>query len=401
MLNFLYDIDDVELNISRSISQAIKRERLEKNLTLESMARGICSLSYLSKIENFTIIPHTSYLEALCERLDIDFQRILESQIKNDINEVLKFYLYQLYDNLEEVYLSLENPYYNVSDGFIKIIYHLYKENFLEVEKEIKYVNDVKNTLTAKELNILTLLVSEYYIKTNQFKKIEEKLDLLIKLSRNASEFQSLYFEQLFIAAYHLNINHLLYKYYHLLHNNKLLVYPTCRLCKVHIMMLEVQSREKNCYSLENLSAIRLNTPKMDLDDDIDYYQSLVYINKKMYQEAYEQLAFKDNLTPRDIAALLYAAYKGKTLETDQLLKLAKNVRYKKYEHVHKNFINYLVFKIQGIKRIELAEMIKYHMLPSNHLSPFPLYSRIYLEELFKLGFRNSYYRLVNKYFYN
>lgn len=401
MLNFLYDIeDDVELNISRIISQAIKRERLEKNLTLESMAHGICSLSYLSKIENFTIIPHTSYLEALCERLDIDFKRILESQIKNDINEVLKFYLYQLYDNLEEVYWALDNPYYNVSDGFIKIIYHLYKENFSEVEKEIKYVNDVKNTLTAKEVNILTLLVTEYYLKTNQFKKIEEKLDLLINLSKNASEFQSLYFEQLFIAAYHLDINHLLYRYYHLLHDNKLIVYPTCRLYKIHIMMLEVQSREKNCNSLEKLSVIRLNNSMMEIDDDLNYYQSLIYLNKKMYQEAYEQLANKKNHSPREIAILLYAAYKGEILDNDQLLLLAENIEYKSYEHAHKNFINFIIFKIKGIKRIELAEMIKYHMLPSNNLSPFPIYSRIYLKELFKLGFRNSYYRLIDKYFH-
>ena len=47
--------------ITRKISQAIKHRRLQKNMTLEAIAKGICSLSYLSKIENLIISAHSSY----------------------------------------------------------------------------------------------------------------------------------------------------------------------------------------------------------------------------------------------------------------------------------------------------------------------------------------------------
>lgn len=391
--------DDLDDNISRSISQAIKRERLEQNLTLESIAKGICSLSYLSKIENFTIIPHASYLEALCERLNIDFDKIIDAQRRNDLNEVLKFYLYEMYSNIEEAYLALENPYYNVNDSLIKIVYHLYKGNFTEVEKEIKYVNEVRSTLTVNEANILTLLVAEYYIKTNQFKKIEDKLDLLIQISRNASPIQTLYFEQIFIASYHLDIKYLMYRFYYLLNNYKISNYPSWRLFKIQVMMIEVQSRDKHNYSLEKLSTVCLNNSMQIIEEELVYYRALIYINQEKYKEAYEQLSVKDSFTAREFALLIYSAYMGETLNNEELISLAKSFDFSPYEHAHKNFVNYVVLKIEGIRRTELAEVLKYHMLPSNKLSPFPIYSRIYLEELLKLGFRNSYYRLIKKYF--
>jgi hypothetical protein len=38
-------------------SQIIKNERLKRHMTLEEMAKGICSISYLCKVEKNTIEP--------------------------------------------------------------------------------------------------------------------------------------------------------------------------------------------------------------------------------------------------------------------------------------------------------------------------------------------------------
>ena len=60
-------------------TQIIKNERIKRNQTLESMAKGICSISYLSKMENNAIKPSEEYVKALLERVDVaDVRRCAE-----------------------------------------------------------------------------------------------------------------------------------------------------------------------------------------------------------------------------------------------------------------------------------------------------------------------------------
>ena len=45
----------------QSFGAAIKRKRIERNMTLEESAEDICSISYLSKIENSLLEPSPKY----------------------------------------------------------------------------------------------------------------------------------------------------------------------------------------------------------------------------------------------------------------------------------------------------------------------------------------------------
>ena len=56
----------------QSFGAAIKRKRLERNMTLEESAENICSISYLSKIENSLIEPSPKYFYLLKERFDLN-----------------------------------------------------------------------------------------------------------------------------------------------------------------------------------------------------------------------------------------------------------------------------------------------------------------------------------------
>ena len=57
---------------SKPIGSAIKFKRKEMNMTLEEGADGICSISYLSKLENNLIDPGERFIASLIERFDLE-----------------------------------------------------------------------------------------------------------------------------------------------------------------------------------------------------------------------------------------------------------------------------------------------------------------------------------------
>lgn len=73
----------------------IKVERMRKNMKQSVLARGICSISYLSKIENNQTSPSEEVLELIFERLDLDVPLYFDlseqvEKIKKEIRDILK-----------------------------------------------------------------------------------------------------------------------------------------------------------------------------------------------------------------------------------------------------------------------------------------------------------------------
>lgn len=58
----------------RSIGHIIKQERLNQNMKQISLARGICSTSYLSKIENNSTFPSVDITSLLLKRLNLEIE---------------------------------------------------------------------------------------------------------------------------------------------------------------------------------------------------------------------------------------------------------------------------------------------------------------------------------------
>lgn len=73
----------------------IKVERMRKNMKQSVLARGICSISYLSKIENNQTTPSDEVLELIFERLELDVPLYYDfsekiDQTKKEIRDTLK-----------------------------------------------------------------------------------------------------------------------------------------------------------------------------------------------------------------------------------------------------------------------------------------------------------------------
>lgn len=80
-------------------NQTIKNERIKQNMTQQSLAQGICSTSYLSKIEKERVTPRKHIQDALLQRLNIDVNMLKISQEIHFLNELHTAYQQVIFIN--------------------------------------------------------------------------------------------------------------------------------------------------------------------------------------------------------------------------------------------------------------------------------------------------------------
>lgn len=73
----------------KNIGHIIKQERLNQDMKQITLARGICSTSYLSKIENNSTFPSEEVIDFLLKRLNLEVEQVSEED--EDI-KILSFY---------------------------------------------------------------------------------------------------------------------------------------------------------------------------------------------------------------------------------------------------------------------------------------------------------------------
>lgn len=167
--------------INPHIGTIIKKRRKDLNMTLEDVTRGICCISYLSKLENGSISPKEYVMREVLERLDMD-ESTLRS--KNEytaiILDCLSCLYYEKYDEIKRYFdniASVERIHYT---DIIKAIYYYSTDNIEIAKKCIDGAILVKNDLDDFELNacvIISSLISEKEEKYGEALEIIKKID--------------------------------------------------------------------------------------------------------------------------------------------------------------------------------------------------------------------------------
>lgn len=75
-----------------NIGLLIKMSRIQQNMKQVTLAKGICSTSYLSKIENNQTVPSDDVIKLLIERLGIDYWSISLEEENQFMNQLLILY---------------------------------------------------------------------------------------------------------------------------------------------------------------------------------------------------------------------------------------------------------------------------------------------------------------------
>ncbi|MBN8193375.1 helix-turn-helix transcriptional regulator [Bacillus sp. NTK074B] len=85
------------------IGKTVKLYRLKKSMSQSELATGICSVSYLSKLENNKIEPSQEIVEHLFKRLDIKRNPVISSVINSEAEELLRILTYELFINEKDL----------------------------------------------------------------------------------------------------------------------------------------------------------------------------------------------------------------------------------------------------------------------------------------------------------
>jgi HTH-type transcriptional regulator, quorum sensing regulator NprR len=94
----------------------IRFERERQEITQSALAYGVCSISYLSKVENGKMEPSPEILALLCKKLNIDMERAGDSsklvpRFKDDIDRLYSAIKHSDFEESHSIYEEINNKY--------------------------------------------------------------------------------------------------------------------------------------------------------------------------------------------------------------------------------------------------------------------------------------------------
>ena len=171
------------------IGRKISFFRTQKNLTQEELCSGICSTSYLSKIENNKTIPSVEVLELLCKRLEIRLEDISEEDEEafgGKLDQWFKILIKQQIDEAEKQFKDIQIHVINIENPQLLLKYDMLQSLhvFVMKENQTDFSNILKNFTKLKQTFNNELNFLYYYIngmKNESESRLEEASSSLEK----------------------------------------------------------------------------------------------------------------------------------------------------------------------------------------------------------------------------
>ncbi|WP_223700920.1 helix-turn-helix transcriptional regulator [Sutcliffiella deserti] len=155
------------------IGSKLKFFRIQRNLKQDDLARGIISVSYLSKIENNLTSPSEEVLKLLCERLGVS---LIERNDETVLNELMSWYKLMMTSNSVEI-----------------------KKRYEELSMSIQSVN-------TRTYMYFVLFELRYFLYLNDLERSKLQIEKLQQFHDILDVEMNYYFEKFFaIYTYRLN----------------------------------------------------------------------------------------------------------------------------------------------------------------------------------------------------
>lgn len=359
---------NIERDNSNDLAKFMKRRRLEQNRTLEDVSRGVCSPSYLSKIENCQVDVDPYYFQSLFEKLDLKYESVKGERQNCFFSKIVKYYLLERYDLLENKLKQMINgsSYCDTELELIVLLHNIIKKNYDEAEKLIVKLEDVRNTLTKEELYLLSFLITLYLYSTNQYVLAAEQIEILYK-HPSENMYYNIAVSDLGIDIYFiLGKESMFFKYYQKLkqYDNQEL-YNT-RILIHNIQMLALQAKNGNINVVEDLDVQLLAARNHHIDEEkIIYYEALVYYYLKDY---FKVLEIVSTVKPSAKTLALEAMILNKINDFDKSVKFLNKIKaieiHFNREDVFGNYIEYIREKFEQYSYTKILTFLKNVVLP-------------------------------------
>lgn len=152
--------------MEKIIGLIIKKNRLEQNMSQESLCHGICAVSYLSKIENGSVKADIEIISKLFLELGITFNEVVSEEDEEEIYFALdNIFIEKLkFDRAKEILNKYSSMIYST-----KVLTYLTLEFIVKAKEDFKMV-DAKTFLTyenyadKKQLYYFYMVLGKFYL---------------------------------------------------------------------------------------------------------------------------------------------------------------------------------------------------------------------------------------------
>ncbi|WP_096272028.1 helix-turn-helix domain-containing protein [Paucisalibacillus globulus] len=284
------------------VGSLIKYYRLKRGMKQIELARGICSISHLSKIENNSYNGNEETINLLIKKLGISLEE--KNNHHERFIEVLEnFFLANLHCNdklIEQIYkefLSYEN-YANLTT--LINTYHLYHYKYYIYKKDMEKISSMesfllkfKNSFSASEKNLYKILTGNaLLLKNNPFKAKNTLLSLMSNLKTDVNVVNSELYYLIGLSYSHLREYEKAIFYskkaldFFQRENNFIRILHTQIVLSINYVRIGLLEEAKSNYQSVIQNAQLLN--QHDLYNQTIFNLGLLYKKKKEYRKALE-----------------------------------------------------------------------------------------------------------------
>lgn len=374
--------------VSNYLSSIIKNRRLALKLTLADTTENICSEAFLSKLERNMMNPINDRVELLCERLDLDYQTLINLDSNDRIDELLRLFMDGKYDEILKINDQTVDGIFIAQDEIIKAYKYFINKDFKSLHLSVIDLDNVKECLSDIELFALLLIVFEAYFYTMQYKKAFEYVSLLTKIKFNDRRYNLFIQEKKFILCCKMELDNVEYlfeeirKDFHLLSLEKqfnllLHYYEIFNTEEAYNYILDMGKKYIPSIYVEeyNYAKVLLLTK---LNRNLEAMKEIVECNtfhiKFASLFAYNLLLYSYS----DVSEIEVKKYKGSLINYIKLC--AQNIS----ETYHIAFLRLMQYEIDGSGSEIVCNFIKNHLLKELKEFSYPLYDN-YINERYCL----------------
>lgn len=196
------------------VGQRIRYYRKTKGLTQEELAQGICSVSYLSKIEKGDAKSSEEVINMLCERLGISPEEVDESKILEMLNEWNMMMVNRQFGEAEATFQEVNENMKGISQPNLLLRYQLFKARYYLVQStpnlslakdELNKVNELFEQL-PNDLKFYFYTFNGMY--SNYISRYQEALDFFEKADKQFNQTSNLSDIEAATVYYFLGLTH-------------------------------------------------------------------------------------------------------------------------------------------------------------------------------------------------
>lgn len=367
-------------------AQIIKGERIKQHKTLEEVSSGICSISYLCKLENDMIYPPKNLVKKVFERMNIKYEDFENYEFDDLLFECCEYYFNKDYFKLEESYLKVIQFDSCVQISLIKCLVNLLEYKLNDVCIEVEHLNSIKETLGGIESLLLILVTIDYFILCHNYSRAYNYLRCLdyVKIDNKFIKYKIL--EDNLIVSFNLKNGNRFVNSYNKLNELEYNGFPMRRRIEYRLMYNVFKYED---YPIEAFD----DTASIDLDylNGVEYYKALYYkmiidIFSYKWTEVFDEIIKREYYKKEEFMGLLaYCSFKINSKEYyDKLMEifsLEENEEYyRKKNIIHKHFISFVLLYGLSNNIDEIKEYMKNNIICNMKLVNHFLYDDIYKE---------------------